>query len=202
MKTCNFLVVDDHQLFADGLSRILQEETEFNAIGIVNSGEELLDFLDQTIPDLILLDIQLKNVSGIKLCAHIHNKFPEIKIVLISMIQAPHLIMEAEKIGANGYLPKTTDAQLLKDTIKKIWAGEDVYIGALNNHTVNDKKELLSIREMEIIHLIKNGMTSKAIADKLFLSPYTVETHRKNILRKLNLNSAHELVAYAYENHL
>ena len=205
MKKCEFIIVDDHQLFADGLTRILEEEEGFKNIGSFTSEEEVMNSLNESSPDIIFLDIQLRNCSGIDVCKEIISLFPNIKIVLISMIQAPHLIKEGIKNGASGYIPKTTDAQILKDTIKQIQAGEKIFVTGDRDSEIeleNDKMNLLSEREMEIIHLIKKGMSSKSIAEKLFLSHYTVETHRKNILKKLNLTSAQELVAYAYEKHL
>ncbi len=197
-KPINFVIIDDHQLFADGLARILQEEGGFVLRAIYNS----IDEVEEIIADLVLLDIQLIGQSGLELCAQLRVKYPELKIILISMIQAPHVIREGELKGADGFIPKTTDAELLKEMVIKICEGEKVFLGMHQKEAEPNKISLLSEREMQIIHLIKGGLKSRVIAEKLFLSEFTVETHRKNILRKLGLSSANELIAYAYENHL
>lgn len=202
MKTKNSyqtFIVDDHQLFVDGLKRILTDEPGFNIVGISNTGEGLPELINDSGANLLLLDIQLGGSSGLAICKDLRRKFPSLKIIMISMIQAPHILKEAEKEGANGYIPKTTDASLLKQVIREICEGKNIFLGdVIEKGEIN----LLSEREMEIIYLIKQGHTTKIIAEMLFLSEYTVETHRKNILRKLQLGSANELIAYAYANHL
>lgn len=196
---CKCLIVDDHQLFVDGLSRILLDVPDFSVVGILNDGENLMQEIEVNTIDLVLLDIQLAGKSGLELCTEIRNANSKVKIILISMIQAPHIMKLAEKSGANGFIPKTTDATILKEIILKICHGENVFHA---ENIENSEINLLTDREMEIIYLIKQGQKTKAIAEKLFLSEYTVETHRKNILRKLHLGSANELIAYAYANHL
>ncbi|UII33176.1 response regulator transcription factor [Fulvivirga ulvae] len=197
-KTFKFLIIDDHQLFADGLARILEEEDNFTLTGIFNA----LDSSASIDADLVLLDIQLGVQSGLDLCTWLRERYTNMIIILISMIQAPHLIREGQKRGANGFISKTTDAELLKETVVKICRGENIFLGLPEKGSSLHEVNLLSEREMQIIHLIKQGLTSKMIAEKLFLSEFTVETHRKNILRKLKLNTANELIAYAYANHL
>lgn len=197
---CRFVVVDDHQLFADGLVRILQDEPDFHPVAVLAHIDALWDILELNEVDLILLDIQLQGQSGLDICVHIRRQYPAVKIVLISMIQAPHISKEALRQGANGFVPKTTDAHELKGIVRQIWQGEDLFVHA--ELAEGDEKTTLTEREMEIVHLIKNGQSTKAIAEQLFISEYTVETHRKNILRKLGINSATELIAYAYANHL
>lgn len=203
----HFIVVDDHQLFADGLVRILQDEGDFQLTSICKNGDELFMHLEKSVTQLIFLDIQLQGASGLEICTEVKEKFPDIKIILISMIQGPHVIKDGMHRGANGYIPKTTDAALLKEVIRKVLEGENIFLG-LENTPVDQPKsdyhkiDTLSPRELEIIGLVKKGMSTKAIAEQLFLSEYTVDTHRKNILRKLQLSSASELIAYAFANHL
>lgn len=200
MRACRFIVVDDHQLFTDGLVRILKEERDFNPVAVFSNANDIWDGMRLHDVDLVLLDIQLRDQSGLDVCRHIRKLYPEVKIVLISMIQAPHILKEGLKQGANGYIPKTIDARLLKEILRRIWHGENVFLAIQD--TTEETKQPLTNREMEIIHLIKNGLSTKAIAEQLFLSEYTVETHRKNICRKLEVNSLAELIAYAYANHL
>lgn len=202
MNTASYkiIIVDDHALFADGLVRILQDETDFEIQAICQNERELFLELQQNAVDLLLLDIQLIDVNGLDICLKVKQEFPETKIILISMIEAAHVVEEARERGANGYIPKSTDASVLKDGVRKVLQGEAVFLKSegANNELINQ----LSKREVEIIQKIKSGLTSKEIADELFLSEFTVKTHRKNILRKLNLNSVSELIAYAFTNHL
>ena len=199
MKTTNFTIIDDHRLFADGLARILQDDSSFVLVRVYNSGVEYLANIDQP-SDLFIIDIQLGDMSGLDICKEIRTKHTEAKIILISMIQAPHLIRLAEQNGADGFIPKTTDAILLKSFVNQVCDDVKVFVKDLVEGA--QQINLLTDREMEIIHLIKTGMTTKAIAEKLFLSEFTVETHRKNILKKLKISTANELIAYAYANHL
>jgi DNA-binding NarL/FixJ family response regulator len=199
-KPCNCIIVDDHQLFVDGLSRILSDLSDLKIVGVYNDSIDLPLHLEEKSADLLLLDIQLNSgISGLELCKEIRKVNTQVKVILISMIQAPHILKEAEKNGANGFIPKTIDAGILKDLIIKICKGENIFY---SEGTSNEVINMLTDREMEIIHMIKQGHKTKTIAEKLFLSDYTVETHRKNILRKLQLRSASELIAYAYANHL
>lgn len=202
----NIIIVDDHSLFAEGLSRILKDEPDFSLLAICKDGQSLLHLLNSKKPDLIMLDIQMAGESGITICTKIKTAYPEIKVVLISMFEEPQVIVEGKKAQANGYIPKTTDATILKETIRRVLAGEYVFIKSQQITKTHSEQTpnpfLISTREREIIQLIKKGDTSKIIGKKLNISQYTVETHRKNILKKLQLNSIKALISYAYENDL
>lgn len=203
MKTpITFTIVDDHRLFADGLARILQEDGAFQLLKVYNAGQDLIAELPESKSDLYIIDIQLGEVSGLDICLQIKSKYQNSKVILISMIQAPHIIKQGKKNGANGFIPKTTDAFLLKEMVNRICSGESVFVERDELTDDPNKIGLLTEREMEIIHLVKSGLTTKIIAEQLFLSEFTVETHRKNILKKLKLSTANELIAYAYANHL
>lgn len=199
------IVVDDHQLFLDGMIRILEDEPDFEIIGFYNNGSMLLHALNSYQPDLIVLDIQMPKQNGIDISTQIRNRYPTIKILFISMFEASNIIRNIKKIGANGFIPKTTDASIVKDTIREILKGNDVFVQA-DSEVLEENTDVnifsLSKREMEIITLIKKGMSSKEIAETLNISNYTVETHRKNIFRKLKIKSVSELVSFAYDNKL
>ncbi|WP_370088147.1 response regulator [Ekhidna sp.] len=201
-KPISFTIVDDHRLFADGLARILHEDGAFQLQKVHNVTQSFIDELSQVQSDLYIIDIQLGELSGLDICVQIKEKYPEAKVILISMIQAPHLIKQGRKNGADGFIPKTTDASILKEMVNRVCAGETVFVERDEEISNPHSIELLTEREMEIIHLVKSGLTTRAIADQLFLSEFTVETHRKNILKKLKLSTANELIAYAYANHL
>ena len=202
----NIIIVDDHSLFAEGLSRILKDEPDFSLMAICKDGQSLLHLLNSKKPDLIMLDIQMAGESGITICTKIKTVYPDIKVVLISMFEEPQVIVEGKKALADGYIPKTTDAAILKETIRRVLSGETVFIKpqqpTKEPSVQTPNPFLISTREREIIQLVKKGDTSKVIGKKLNISQYTVETHRKNILKKLQLNSIKELISYAYENGL
>ena len=202
MSKITFTIVDDHRLFADGLARILQETELFDLLKVYHSGSDFLEELGGVATDLFMIDIQLGELSGLELCSRIKEVFPASKVILISMIEAPHLIRQGIKNKADGFIPKTTDASILKEMVSRICSGEKVFVDKSSAQEDSSKINLLTEREMEIIHLIKGGKSTRIIAEELFLSEFTVETHRKNILKKLNLSSANELIAYAYANHL
>ncbi|WP_417358018.1 response regulator [Flavobacterium sp.] len=201
------IIVDDHQLFADGMVRILADEDDFEVIGICNNSTELYHMLNNHKPDLIMLDIQMGGTNGLELCGDLKKTMPQIKIILISMFESLNVVNEGKNSGANGYIPKTTDAALVKKSIREVMEGKDIFIKPVNPETKVDLEGgsyafLLSKREREIILYVKKGFTSKATAEELNISQFTVDTHRKNILRKLKLNSLKELISYAYENNL
>lgn len=200
------MIADDHQLFLDGMIRILDDETDFTIIGAYNSSSKLFHALNNQQPDLIILDIQMPNKNGFDLCIQIKSRFPIIKILFISMLESADMIRNIKKIGANGFMSKTTDAFVVKKTIREILNGKDVFLPIERKTSVEENLTVnifsLSKREIEIISLIKKGLSSKQIADFLTISNYTVETHRKNIFRKLKVKSVSELVAFAYDNNI
>ncbi|MDP5092514.1 MAG: response regulator transcription factor [Polaribacter sp.] len=204
-KEIKIIIVDDHQLFVDGLKRIIEDIKNYKVIKTCNNWEELRLMLNAEIPDLIMLDIQMKGINGLEICKLIKETHPFIKVIFISMLETSLVIEEGKKVGANGFIPKTTDAALVKKTIENVLNNIDSYINLTRvNEEVNTNKSQLNLitkREKEIIQLIKAGDNTALIAKKLFISKYTVDTHRKNILRKLQLSSIKELIAFAYENY-
>lgn len=204
-KEIKIIIVDDHQLFVDGLKRIIEDIKNYKVIKTCNNWEELRLMLNAEIPDLIMLDIQMKGINGLEICKLIKETHPFIKVIFISMLETNSVIEEGKKVGANGFIPKTTDAALVKKTIENVLNNIDSYINLTRvNEEVNTNKSQLNLitkREKEIIQLIKAGDNTALIAKKLFISKYTVDTHRKNILRKLQLSSIKELIAFAYENY-
>lgn len=203
----NIIIVDDHRLFADGLVRILEDESDFEVVGVCNNGKELHHFLNNHRPDLLMLDIQMVGANGLEICSEQKKAKPGTKIILISMFESANVIHEGKKAGADGYIPKTTDADIVKTTIREVMAGKQVFIrpdraGSKPDFGEGNNTFLLSKREKEVIGFTKRGYTAKVTAEELNISQYTVETHRKNILKKLGLNSLKELIAYAYENNL
>lgn len=197
------IIVDDHLLFAEGLARILHDLNHIELIGTVHSYAELSELMSQQAVDLILLDIQLKNENGIEICADVKERFPLIKVILISMYDPGTLATEIRKCNPDGYIPKSTDAEAVKDAISNVLNGENVFleIGS-NSYTEQPYFKIISSREKEIIALIKQGLSARQISEELNISQFTVNTHRKNILRKLKLNSVKDLIAFSFNNNL
>jgi DNA-binding NarL/FixJ family response regulator len=202
-KNYNIVIVDDHLLFAEGLARILADMEHLTLLKIVHSYSELLHILTKNKVDLILLDIKLKEENGLDICDLITSLYPDIKVILISMFDPNTLSLEIKKCNANGYIPKSTDANEVKETIDAVLDGEDVFL-ELHSNSVKEVmlEKLITSREKEIIALIKQGKTAKQIASILSISIFTVDTHRKNILKKLELNSIKDLIAFSFSNEL
>ena len=204
------MLADDHPLFIEGLSMMLRREPDFELCGIANNGREVLEMLPTTKPDLILLDINMPKMNGLETIKYIRQSYPNVKIVMLSGYFDEAIIKEAKIKGANGYLLKSSQRDELIHTIKMVYSGALFATPQQENQVTgeflaNDKflaQFNLTKRERELIQLIKNGMTNQEIAQNLHLSVYTVETHRKNIMQKLKLNSPGELMKFIIENQI
>ena len=204
------MLADDHPLFIEGLSMMLRREPDFELCGIANNGREVLEMLPTTNPDLILLDINMPKMNGLETIKYIKQSYPSVKIVMLSGYFDDAIIKEAKLKGANGYLLKSSQQDELIQTIKMVYSGSAFSTPhheepAPGEFLVNDKflaQFNLTKREREIIQHIKNGMTNQEMAQNLHLSVYTVETHRKNIMQKLKLNSPGALMKFIIENQI
>lgn len=207
-NTIKLIIADDHLLFIDGLVSLLKEETDISIENIANDGKELLYLLEKQKPDIILLDINMPGMNGLEALRYIKQSWPAIYVVILSTYNEAHLIEKAKQNGANGYLMKNCNKEELLQTIKLVFTGQSSFPyqkppkQALDEDDHFLRQFSLSKREMEIIHLIKQGDTNQQIAYKLFLSIYTVETHRKNIMQKLQLKSPTALMKFIVENGL
>lgn len=204
------MLADDHPLFIEGLSMMLRREPDFELCGVANNGREVLEMLPTTKPDLILLDINMPKMNGLETIKYIKQSFPTVKIVMLSGYFDDAIIKEAKLKGANGYLLKSSQQDELIQTIKMVNSGSAFSTPhheepAPGEFLVNDKflaQFNLTKREREIIQHIKTGMTNQEMAQNLHLSVYTVETHRKNIMQKLKLNSPGALMKFIIENQI
>lgn len=205
MNLTKIIIADDHTLFADGLEQIVQSLKGFEVIAKVTDGKLLLQKLNTTVPDMILLDINMPHLDGIAACMKIAALRPQIKIVFISMFYNAQILEQVKQIGATGFIMKDVTAPALKEALISIRDGSPVFLLLPEdkhrsdfNFAIKDQlliKYKLTPREQEIIRLIKEGNATKQIAFILELSIYTVETHRKNINRKLNVQNTAELIA-------
>jgi two-component system nitrate/nitrite response regulator NarL len=209
MKLIKIIIADDHNLFIDGLKLLLKDEQDMEVVEIANDGKELLAILQNSMADIILLDINMPQLNGLDALRHIKQSKPLAKIIMLSTYNDEHLVEKAKTAGANGYLLKTTSKPELLDTIRLVSSGQACFPyrqpKSENEFDINDnflKQFNLSKRETEILRLIKLGLTNQLIADKLFLSVYTVETHRKNIMQKLNLKNPPALYKFIADNNI
>jgi DNA-binding NarL/FixJ family response regulator len=201
-NTVNVFIADDHALFADGVEQVLFSEPGFNVTGKFNDSKLLMQAFNSSVPHILLLDIHMPPVSGIEIAAIVKKKYPSVKIIIISMVMDKRIIEQLKVIGVEGYVGKTIDSHTLLDGMQRVIKGELVYETPPREKPLNAipsqlMKYKLTERELEIIHLIKDGMTTKKIAETLYLSEYTIETHRKNILKKLELHTPAEIIAFA-----
>ena len=210
MEKIKIILVDDHQMFRDGVKSVLSDEENIDIVGEVGNGKDLFKLLESTRPDLIITDISMPDISGIEVAKSISENYSDIKILILSMHSNEEFITKALSVGANGYLPKDTAMAELLEAIHTIYKGEnyfnkeisDTILKSLRNKSQKNEGKSLTNREKEIIELVVEGLTNKEIADKLFISIRTVDSHKNNIMQKLNLKSSIELVKYAIKNNL
>lgn len=196
----DIVIADDHKLIISGINHIISTNKLGKIIGEVNNGKQLLQFLQNTTVDLVIIDINMPELNGIEAAKKIIELYPTISILMLSQFENIELIKKLKAIGIKGYLSKNfeiTELITAIDTIKN----DDVFFPSLDGEGLILKKDKfhLSTREIEIISLIAKGKTSKEIANELFLSEYTIDTHRKNCMRKLEVNSIVNLLNSAKE---
>ena len=216
MEKIRLILVDDHQLVRTGIANLLTGEPGFEIIGEASDASELFDLLKHTHPDIAILDIALPGLSGIEITKKIHNDFPGIRILILSMHTSEEFIFNAINSGARGYLPKNTSRKELIEAIFAIHRGEEYFAESISNvilksyikkaksDTPDDenKESLLSKREIEVLRLFAEGMTNQEIADKLFISIRTVESHKNHIMARLELKTTVDLVKFAIRNNI
>ena len=203
-------LVDDHTIICTGIESYLIGNNEFELRNCVLAGQELLNKLKEKRPDILLLDIKMPGLSGLQITKIVSKEYPEIKIIIFSSNIDKETIDEAVKSGCVGYLAKDVEEEEFLYALQKVKSGENYFSkniqqAVFNNYTEAAKfktnnNELLSSREIEIVKLFSEGLSYNDIAEKLFISTRTVETHKKNILIKLELKSTVDLVKYAILN--
>lgn len=197
-------IIDDHRLFNDGLFAMLRDEAGINVIAQLYDSREAIAKTGDLAADILLIDFNMPHINGIELTEQLLAKNPNQKIVILSMYSEERHIEAFKKAGARGYLFKTVKADEVIFAIKKIFDGESYFPRSpkSDNHAGDMfiQKLKLSNREMEVIQLIKQGMKTKEIAEKLNISYYTAETHRKNIKLKIGLKGEAEFVKFVFES--
>ncbi|HRE67215.1 MAG TPA: response regulator transcription factor [Cyclobacteriaceae bacterium] len=208
----NILIADDHQMFVDGLKSLLEDEKEICVVGEAKNGKEVLDYCEEKLVDLVIMDINMPVMDGIQTSRELSKRHPLIKILGLSMYNDQDYIADMLQAGALGYILKNTGKENLIEAIKTIQSGEN-YLGKevsetllngfmKNNALAKQLPEKLSDRELEVLESIASGLTTQEIGEKLFISKNTVETHRKNLLYKLKARNTAELINNAYKQRL
>ncbi|HEX3681389.1 MAG TPA: response regulator transcription factor [Bryobacteraceae bacterium] len=203
------MIADDHPLVRSGLRILLERGGEFDVIAEASNGDEAIDLAVRHKPDVILLDVGMPRLSGPDAARSILDKLPKTRIVMLSMHSDEAYVLRALKAGARGYLLKVSPEADVLEAVRAVAAGKtyfspsikkllvEEYVVEAQRRGVEDSYDLLSRREKEILQVLASGKTNREIADLLFISITTVETHRNNIFQKLNLHSLAELILYA-----
>lgn len=201
------LIVDDHKLIVEAWTNILNTVDNFSVCGNADNAEEALFLAHRHRPDIILMDINLKGSSGFEATEKIINQLPKTKVIALSIHDDLSIVKKIFSIGATGYLTKNSSKKELIESIQKVNEGEKYVCeeikerflaSAMNHNDTNSKKELTS-KEIEIVKYITKGLTSKEIGELLKISNRTVDTHRHNILKKLEIPNAAQLSTWAKE---
>ena len=211
------LIVDDHRLLRDGLAALLNQAEDIEVIGSVPSGEEAISIFPSLKPDVILMDIMMGGMTGIEATRWVKEQDNQVKVILISSEIKKELVTAGIQCGIDGYLPKDVDQNILQDAIRTVKKGGRYFNEAITNLVFEDfyqKKKLtntngkvtlpndLTKREQEVLALVASGKSNQEVADDLFISIKTVDTHKNHILDKLGLKNTAELVKYAIKNNL
>lgn len=202
----NIFIIDDHPLVAGGIAMMLKDVSYLNIAGTATTAEEAIAFLKDNEPEIILLDISLPDMDGLQLCDIIRKENKYSKIIGLTSANDSSIITQLLHRGANGYLLKNMERNELLEAIDKVMDGKIFLSKAANEKvlehfssvsTALNEMPAITRREKEILLLLEDGFNGPQIAEKLFISPYTVETHRKNLMQKLNVNSTQQLIKTA-----
>lgn len=207
-ETIKVLIVDDHKLIVEAWTNILNSEQNIEVCGNADNAEEALNLAHRYRPDIILMDINLKGgSSGFEATENVMNQLPKTKVIALSIHDDLSIVKKIFSIGATGYLTKNSSKKELIESIKKVYEGEkfvceeikDRFLNSAMNTTEDNNKKELTSKEIEIIKYITKGLTSKEIGEILHISNRTVDTHRHNILKKLEIPNAAQLSSWAKE---
>jgi two-component system response regulator NreC len=195
------VIAEDHQSLIDGIKLFLEYEEDIEVVGEANDGERLLEIVRLKEPNIVLTDIRMPKMDGITATRQIRKEFPHCRVIAFSMFEQEEAIAQMSAAGASGYIMKNSSLKAVLAAVRAVMKGETYFDASLKKDAQPKKNDEvpLSRREKEIVKLIGQGKTSQEIADILFIGKTTVDTHRKNILKKLNLQGKSELLRYSVE---
>ena len=209
MTPTRILLAEDHAVMRTGLRLVLERQSDFQVVGEASDGREAVALAQEHKPDVILMDIGMPNLNGIEAARQVTAALPQTSVVILSMHSDEAYVLRALKAGARGYLLKESAESDLIAAIRAVQNGKaffspavsrmlvEDYVRQLQDREIEDSYELLTTREREVLQLIAEGKSNKEIANMLNLSLYTVESHRGNLMEKLNLHTVPELILYA-----
>lgn len=216
MNKAKILLVDDHTILRDGIASILNNVEGVEVVGALSSGEEAVSEFQKSGANVILMDILMSGMTGLEATRWIKEQDPSVKVIIISSEIKKEYVSTGIKCGIDGYLPKDVDKETLITAIRTVMKGEKFFNAAITNLVFEDfyngekdgrkrNRKIavgLTNRENEIMALIASGKSNQEVADSLFISTKTVETHKANILDKLGLRNTAELVKYAIKHNI
>ena len=201
------LIADDHRSLVDGFISIINDVDDMTVVATAATGYEVMQKLEEVQVDIVLMDINMPKLNGVETCKKLHSKYSDIKVIALTMHKKQSFIKRMMQYGAKGYLLKDDPSSEIIKAVREVMAGhiyhsQRVRDVALAFAEPSDKSSSLSQRELEILQHISLGLTNQEIAEKLFLSPHTTETHRRNLLAKLDAKNTAELVRKGLEKGL
>ena len=203
MSKIKVIVIDDHQLFREGMISLLSKNEDLEIVGEAASSEELFPLLENTSAHIVLIDITMPGMNGLEAIEKAREKHPLVKFIVLTMHAEGQYVVKAVRNGAFGYLIKNADENELIDAIKNVAIGKKYFNNEISQLMIGnmaiegESHKKLSERELEVLILVSEGQTTKEIAEKLFVSSRTVETHRVNMMRKLKVQNTAELIKKA-----
>ncbi|MCC9138630.1 response regulator [Pontibacter silvestris] len=211
------IITDDHKIIRDGIKAILSGESSVDIVGEASNSKELLELLETTPADVALLDINMPETGGIETTLELKRRYPNLKVLILTMLDHESYVSKAIENGASGYLLKNAGKEELRSALHLVFHGS-TYISpsiSLNllqgvkggrmsdeSYPPHEQRHSLSKREVEVLMLIAEGYTNAEIAERLFNSKRTIETHRQNLLEKTNCKNTASLVKYAVQNRI
>jgi DNA-binding NarL/FixJ family response regulator len=206
------LLIDDHQIVLESLSLLLSSFEGMTVVGTYIDGREAVEYYSKNGADIIITDMRMPKMSGVEICAEVRKINPQVKVLMLTMVEDAKQIREAIKIGVNGYVLKMADADELLYAIRTVLDGKRYFsdevvveLAVGKDETITTKPgsfAKLTLRELEILRLVGKEMSTNEIAEKLFISVPTVETHRRNLMQKIGAKSVVGMVLFAVKHEL
>ncbi|MFD1020294.1 response regulator [Thalassobacillus hwangdonensis] len=219
--TTKIVLIDDHKLFREGVKRILDFESSFEVVAEGDDGDTAIDLIEQHDPDIVLMDINMPNMNGVEATAEIIKRYPDLKVIILSIHDDENYVTHALKTGAQGYLLKEMDSDALIDAIKVVSDGGSYLHPKVTHNLVAEYRRLaessesgqtlkaieyrkplhlLTRRECEVLQLLADGKSNRGVAESLYISEKTVKNHVSNILQKMSVNDRTQAVVTAIKN--
>lgn len=204
MKVTKVFIVDDHYMVIEGIRSLLQNENDIEWMGHATNADSCLAFLKQQLPDIILMDVNLPDISGIDLCREVKKLYPSVLVLGLSTFNQQVIIQNMIDNGASGYVLKNATKEELLEAINTIIKGKNYFSFevAIALRKIKENSPLITRREREALQLIAEGLTNAEISEKLFISIPTVNTHRKSLLEKFEVKNTATLISKAIKNGL